>query len=198
MLLAENAFEIRPSRKIGTDLKRFRARGLPGEQLPIRVQQADAAVVADVQAPEQVVEVRQAQRPGGDPGKLALRPGNTPAEADAPVQVTQFGLEWRAHQQPQVSIVLVRPEDPGIAKVGLSRHAVGGVTDHVALLVQPKHVTALAVDERLVEQQTLAQRAGNFRKLLAPNGPDQPFERLVVQLGIAQDVAFDQLHDVVG
>lgn len=72
--------------------------------------------------------------------------------------------------------MLVGLEHPGVAEVGLAWHAAGGVADDIALLVQPQHVTALAVDEGFIEQQALAYRAGDFRQFLAPDGPDQALQ----------------------
>lgn len=93
--------------------------------------------------------------------------------------------------------MLVGLEHPGFAEVGLARHATGGVANDIALLVQPQHVTALAVDEGFIEKQALAYRAGDFRQFLAANRPDQALQGLVVEFDVAQNVAFDQLHDVV-
>ncbi|MCY1414838.1 hypothetical protein D9M71_303000 [compost metagenome] len=175
-LFIEDALEIGSLGVVAADQRVLRARWLAGKQLPVGVEQVDAAVVANVQALEQVTEVRQAQRTCCQTGELAIGTGNAPAETDAPVQVAKRGLEGRAYQQTEVGIALVRQEHPGIAEVGLARHAAGGVADHIALLVQPQHVTALAVDKGFIEQQALAYRAGDFRQFLAPDGPDQALQ----------------------
>ncbi len=150
-LFAENTLEVGPLGIVGADQWVLRARGLAGEQLPVGIEQVDAAVVADVQALEQFAEVRQAQCPCRQPGEFAIGARDTPAETDAPVQVAQFGLERRAHQQTEVGVVLMCLEHPGIAEVGFARHAAGGVAHYVALFVQPQHITAFAVDEGFIE-----------------------------------------------
>ncbi|MNC20294.1 hypothetical protein D3C75_682390 [compost metagenome] len=150
-LLAENAFEIGPLGIVAADPRVLRAAGLASQQLAVGVEQVDAAVIANVQALEQLAEVRQAQCTRCQAGELAIGVGDTPAETDAPVQVAQLCLERRAHQQAEVGVVQVRLEYPGVAEVGLAWHAAGGVAHHIALLVQPQHVTALAVDEGFIE-----------------------------------------------
>lgn len=92
----------------------------------------------------------------------------------------------------------MRLKHPGSAEIGCTRYAAGGVAYHIALFVQPQHITALAVDEGFIEQQALARRAGYVWQLLAPDCPDQALQGLVVEFDIAQDIAFDQLDDVVG
>lgn len=71
--------------------------------------------------------------------------------------------------------MLVCLEKDAVGEAGLGRDGAAGVPDHIAILVQPQHITALAVDEGFIEQQMLAQRAGDLWQFLAADGPDQAF-----------------------
>ena len=82
-------------------------------------------------------------------------------------------------------MLLVGLEDPGMAKVRLARGKAVGIPHHIALLVQPQNIPAGAVHEGFIEQQALAHSGWDRWQLTAPNCPDQVFQRLIVEFGIA-------------
>ncbi|MCY1183346.1 hypothetical protein D9M73_239570 [compost metagenome] len=85
-----------------------------------------------------------------------------------------------------------------VGKVTFPRFSRSRVGDYVALLVEQQDVTLVRCRGGAIEQGQVTDLRGNVHEVFTTRGRDQAEQGDVIELDVAQDVGFDQLHDVGG